>query len=423
MKVLYDISWLGLVAQKKMVRSGLSRAIECAAGALLQSPECDVRLCAAHSAEAFSGAYQLLSDTACLPIKRLSSRLGKAIGSRASSLFEKKANEWAPRRGTGFLHRLAEKSISVTRADRNQIAAHDLRTAQIYQAQYLGVPDWIRGAKHLKFVSTVYDLIPIKFSEMFPASEVEYLTGLIDGISARDHVICISESTKRDLCEYRSDLDPNHVSVAYLGASPSFEPCNDLETRQRVRVKYRIPEGPYLLALSSQVAHKNFGRLVESFGALVHEQKIDLNLVISGAAGWALKPLQDALARWSALSKRIIFTGYAAEEDLPGLYGGSLAFVCPSLYEGFGLPVLEAMQCGVAVLCSNASSIPEVAGEAALYFDPRNCDEISATMLKIWRDEPLRSSLTAQALSRAKMFTWKRCAEQTLAAYAQVLNS
>jgi glycosyltransferase involved in cell wall biosynthesis len=285
------------------------------------------------------------------------------------------------------------------------------------------VPDWVREAKHLKFISTVYDLIPIKFSKIFRATEeVEPLVKLIRGIDARDHVICISEHTKTDLCEYRRDLDPSRVSVAYLGASSSFKPCHDEETHQRVRAKYKIPDGPYLLAVSTLAPHKNFDRLIESFGALIHEQRIELNLIISGTSGPKIKQVQAALARWTILVNRIVFIGYAADEDLPGLYGGALAFAFPSIYEGFGLPVLEAMQCGVPVVCSNSSSIPEVAGDAALYFDPLDTEAISSALLNVYRDETLRRSLAEKSLQRATNFNWKRCAEQTIAGYDRALN-
>lgn len=425
LKILYDISWLGLTRYNKSKPTGLSRVVECTAEALLQMPDCSVRLCAGHSAEAYDGASTYLKESKRFRQEKLSPRHFKAqIGGSASTAIRRGAKRWSPRRGTGFLHRLAAKTAELTAANQNLVSQKDLQAAHIYHAQYLGVPPSIRENRKLKFISTVYDLIPIKFPGTLPVETLKPFSDLIQSIDVGDHVICISARTKDDLCNYRPDLDPSRVSVAYLGASSSFRPCRDQSVHQRVRSKYSIPSEPYLLTVGTLAPHKNFARLIESFGALLHDQRIEnLNLVITGNAGWKTEQLRESLARWQHLARRIIFTGFAAEDDLPGLYGGALAFVFPSIYEGFGLPVLEAMQCGTPVVCSNSSSIPEVAGDAALYFDPLEKDEISAALLTIYQDERLRRSLAEKALHRATMFTWRRCAEQTIQAYQRAITS
>ncbi|MEO7796940.1 MAG: glycosyltransferase family 1 protein, partial [Opitutaceae bacterium] len=403
----------------------LSRAIECTAEALLDVKDCEVCLCGAYSAKAFTGASEYTNESKSLPRSRLSSpSLRARLGGCASDAFQKTANKWAQKKGTGFLRRLADKTITLTDANKDLISPKDLRTAQIYNAQYLGVPSWLRhSAGHLKFVSTVHDLIPIKFPHALPTEIIKPFFESIDGIDPRDHVICVSEHTKMDLCEYRRDLDPARVSVAYLGASDSFKPSSDPEIQAHVRAKYSIPSGPFLLAVGTLAPHKNFARLIESFGALIQEQHIgDLNLVISGSSGWKNEQMQEALSRRKFLAQRIVFTGFVSDADLPGLYGSALAFVFPSIYEGFGLPVLEAMQCGVPVVCTNTSSVPEVAGDAALYFDPLSADEISNAMLTIYRDGILRKSLAEKAIKRAATFNWNRCASQTVASYKQALD-
>jgi glycosyltransferase involved in cell wall biosynthesis len=251
----------------------------------------------------------------------------------------------------------------------------------------------------------------------------EHLATIINGIDPWEHVICISEFTKSDLCNYRQDLDPRKVSVAYLGASEAFRPCNEKDMIAAIRRKYGILDGSYVLAVSNQAPHKNFGMLIESFGKMIHEQNIrDLSLVITGDAGWKRESIMEALSRWNVARRRIVLTGYVPDEELPALYGGAQSFVFPSLYEGFGLPVLEAMQCGTPVISSHASSLPEVVGDAGLLFDPRDSDALSEAMLKIYRSQSLRQELSEKSLRRAKLFSWKRCADDTVSAYERAIR-
>lgn len=425
MNVLYDISWIGVSLARKQPRTGLIRAIECTADALLRRTDCNVGLTAALSREAYHGAQTFFDTGSILPRNRfISPPAVTRTASRLADALNRIGDKWTPRRGTGLLRRAALKFAQWGKVEHQLVDLRRLNEAQIFQAQYSGMPPWVRKFPHLTLFHTVYDIIPLVLPGAVSEGHVKFFSEIIQGIHPDDHVICISHSAKADLCAYRPDLSSARVHVAHLGASSAFRPCTRDEAIPEVRKKYLIPDGPYLLAIGTLVPHKNFARLVESFVTVCEREKIhDLSLVISGSAGWDMHRFTSVLEQHHLDRNRIVLTGYTADADLPALYGGALAFVFPSLYEGFGLPVLEAMQCGTPVLCSNSSSIPEVGGDAALYFDPKNGEEISAAILEVYQNPTLRAELAGKSLVQAKKFSWDQCAEDTVAAYEVALRS
>ncbi|MFQ3661823.1 MAG: glycosyltransferase family 1 protein, partial [Chloroflexaceae bacterium] len=169
-------------------------------------------------------------------------------------------------------------------------------------------------------------------------------------------------------------------------------------------------EAPYFLYIGTIQPRKNLTRLIEAFA---HAGPDDALLVIAGRRGWLSEPIVRRVAELG-LTNRVRFPGYVPDADLPALLSGALAFVFPSLYEGFGMPVLEAMACGAPVLTSTTSALPEVAGDAALLVDPCDTDAIAAALRRLAADAPLRASLRARGLVRAADFTWERCARKTL---------
>ena len=189
-----------------------------------------------------------------------------------------------------------------------------------------------------------------------------------------------------------------------------------------VQLKYGIPRGPYILSLGTLEPRKNIVHLIRSFAQLVAQENLpDLSLVLAGAAGWDYGSIFEELTRYPQLKQRIIFTGYVADEDLSPLYSGALVFVYPSFYEGFGLPPLEAMQCGTPVITSNTSSLPEVVGGAGIMLNPSDHEGLCQQMLAIYRSSALREELSARSLEQARKFSWTACARQTAAAYRRAL--
>jgi glycosyltransferase involved in cell wall biosynthesis len=207
--------------------------------------------------------------------------------------------------------------------------------------------------------------------------------------------------------------------VIACGIDPQFKPVADEDVRQGVLARYGI-DRPYLLYVGGINARKNIARLFEAY-AQVRATHPDVILVVAGKRQWQTGEIDAAFRRFN-LEDQVHFTGYVDDRDLPALYSAAELFVFPSLYEGFGLPPLEAMACGTPVVTSNASSLPEVVGDAALTVDPYDVDGLAAAIKHALTDEDLRVELRRRGVARAAQFTWQRAARETLAVYAQVLE-
>ncbi len=232
-----------------------------------------------------------------------------------------------------------------------------------------------------------------------------------------DAVITVSECSRHDLMCYLG-LEAKHVHVIPEGVDPRFKPIADDGARQAVLARYRITP-PYLLYVGGINARKNIVRLFEAY-TRVRESQPDVTLVIGGKRQWQTHEI-DATFRRLDLASHVHFTGYVDDADLPALYSAADAFVFPSLYEGFGIPPLEAMACGTPVVTSNVSSLPEVVGDAALTVDPYDVAGLAAAIGRVLADTALRADLRQRGIERAAQFTWERTARETLAIYEQVL--
>ena len=226
-----------------------------------------------------------------------------------------------------------------------------------------------------------------------------------------DRILSVSEATKRDILEMTS-ISPDRIHVTPLGIDPEFfRPISDASTF--VRNKFKI-EKPYFLNVSSVWwARKNLLRLINAYGDLLSRSRADVDLVITGSRGSLYESMIPLLFKRS-LDKRVHLLEYVPREDLPALYSGAQGFVFPSLHEGFGIPVLEAMACGTPVIASNVSSLPEVVGPAGLLVDPYRDEAISEAMEQLLYDTVLRNALSRNGLTRAMEFTWQKTARETL---------
>jgi glycosyltransferase involved in cell wall biosynthesis len=239
-----------------------------------------------------------------------------------------------------------------------------------------------------------------------------------------DWVLCISEATRQDLLGLRPDLHPERVGVTHLAAADHFQPDMRPERWAEVQRKYGLPDQPYMLTLSTLEPRKNIGMVIRCFGRLVAAGKLgDMKLVLVGTKGWMMESIFSELASLGVLRDRVLVTGFVEDGDLAPIYSHAEMFVYPSLMEGFGLPPLEAMQCGIAVIASNTSSLPEVVGEAGITVCPSDEDALSQAMTGLHDDAGLRQRLASAARARAAKFSWKRCASETVAAYARALQS
>ena len=229
-------------------------------------------------------------------------------------------------------------------------------------------------------------------------------------------VIALSEYARNDIVE-TYQVSPEKISVIPLSAGDHFRPINDEGELQRIRQTYGI-EGEYMLSVGAIQPRKNLGRLVAAYSHLrgaKREGKLP-KLVLAGKCAWLYDETLRAIKELE-LSDSIILTGYVPESDLPALYSGALCFIYPSYFEGFGLPPLEAMQCGVPVIVGDRTSLPEVVGNAGILVDPFDVNALAAAIEKVISDSSLRAKLSTQGLARAKLFEWRETARQTLAVY------
>jgi len=271
--------------------------------------------------------------------------------------------------------------------------------------------DWTHPRLQIPTVTTVHDLVFLKYPQTLPSLIVKTQTRRLQRvIKFADHIIADSMSTKNDLVK-TYQLDPDKISVIYLAHADHFKPQSHTEI-DRVKTKYHLPS-PYLLSLNTQEPRKNLQKAIEAFKAyLVAYPKTNLELVLVGRHGWGAKLTQN--------NPRIKLLGFVPDEDLPALYSGAQAFIYPSLYEGFGLPVLEAMACGTPVVVSNTSSLPEVVGSAGILVDPSNVFELKEA---IQRALTRHDFLSQQSLQQASQFSWQKTAQQTLFVYEKIIKN
>ncbi len=271
-------------------------------------------------------------------------------------------------------------------------------------------------------VVTIHDLGYLYYPEAHTFRARKYLDWSTRYSASKAHtVISISQATANDLIKHYG-IDPAKIRVIPHGFDrDKFRPVLDPEQIADTRVRYGIEPGPYLLYVGTIQPRKNLERLLDAFATLVNDASFNyparkqLQLVLGGKPGWLSEPIM-AKAASLKMPSQIKVVGYVADNDLPALYSGAEAFVFPSLYEGFGLPALEAMACGTPVICSNAGSLPEVVGEAALLHPPQSVEEMGAVLRRLLLSDTLQDELRYKGLQQAEKFSWEKCTVQTLEA-------
>ena len=280
------------------------------------------------------------------------------------------------------------------------------------------VPAHVVPLIHPRTVVAVHDLGYLYFPLAHPISARLYLDlSTRWSVRAAARVIADSQATKDDLVR-RYRTSPDKISVVYPGRDESLRRVNDPAAIEAVKRRYGIP-GDYLLYLGTLQPRKNITRLVQAFKSQISLKSANLQLVVAGGKGWLYNDIY-AKVKQLELEGQVLFPGRVAEEDKAALISGAVALLLPSLYEGFGLPVVEAMQCGTPVICSNTSSQPEVAGEAALLVDPTNIGELAQAMWRLLDDANLRQTLVERGYTQAQKFSWAACAANALSVIESV---
>lgn len=269
-------------------------------------------------------------------------------------------------------------------------------------------------------VITVHDLSYIRHPEAHPLERVRVMNKFLpSAIEQSSCIIADSNFTKSEIV-HEFKIDNNKVHVTHLGKSLSFYPRSKTET-QDVLKKYNLNQGKYILAVGTLEPRKNLTQVISAYRLMSSELAEQFPLVIAGVRGWKEAGLLTELEVLLKVKKAYLL-GYVSASDLPYLYGGARAFVFPSLYEGFGLPPLEAMACGTPVITSNTSSIPEVVGDAGLMVDIGDVDTMRNYIEKVCEDDAECLQLSVAGIERASKFSWHECAKQTFDAYLFALN-
>lgn len=276
-------------------------------------------------------------------------------------------------------------------------------------------PNYILKTYDGPCVATIHDISHIRFPQFHPRERVAYLERHLEKTIARaDQLITLSEFMRLELITQFS-IKPERITAIHLGAAARYKPRAAAETRA-VLEAYGLEHGRYILSVATIEPRKNLINLLQAYGRLAPALRQRYPLVLAGATGWRTSAFA-AEARRLAEDNQIRLLGYVAASALPHLYAGAVLFPLVSLYEGFGLPAVEAMASGVPLLSSTLSALPEVAGEAALYADPENVEEISHNIERLLQDEALRAKLVASGLIRAARYQWQTCVDRTVEIY------
>jgi glycosyltransferase involved in cell wall biosynthesis len=291
--------------------------------------------------------------------------------------------------------------------------------SDLYHATDFVLPPVMPGKRT---VLTVHDLTFERAPDAAPPQLLRFLKRIVPrSVRRATHLIADSQATANDLTALY-DAPPERITVIYSGVDARFSPLDaPSPALDALRRKYALGDAPFALTVGTLQPRKNHLTLARAFAQVVRRLP-NFHLVIAGGKGWMYDDVTAEVARLN-LNDRVRFIGFVDDADLPDLYRAARVFAFPSLYEGFGLPPLEAMACGVPVVASNASSLPEVVGDAGLLVDPLDVDGLAEALTQAAADDAWRAQAITRGLARARQFTWTRAAEQLLAVYDAILNA
>ena len=280
-----------------------------------------------------------------------------------------------------------------------------------YISTFNRVPTIIEDCKNISTFIVVQDLIPVFFPEAHDKKFADKYIRQMKLVNS-DVFFTISDYTAKDLLEFRPDLKDKPIHKMYLGADDKFKQIKDKKVIDKAKTKYNIKADKYFLGVSELNPRKNFVHLLKSFVRFLEDTKAkDIYLVLVGPVRKGYEDVAKQVTNLDKYKDKIIQTGFVDDEDLAPLYNGAMAFVYPSLYEGFGLPPLEAMQCGTPVISADNTSLPEVGGNAVLYISGRDEEQTASVLAKIYENPSLRAELSVKGLERAREFNWEKTAK------------
>jgi glycosyltransferase involved in cell wall biosynthesis len=269
-------------------------------------------------------------------------------------------------------------------------------------------------------VATVHDLSHVVYPQFHPAARVDYMNlAFPQTLRRASHLITDAESVRQELIQ-RIGWPADRVTAVPLGVDAAFQP-HDAEKLQPLMRRLGLRPNEYSLCVGTIEPRKNIDRLLSAYEALPATLRRDFPLVLAGARGWRSTETHARIVRAESAGW-LRYLAFVPEDELPMLYAGARLFVYPSLYEGFGLPVLEAMASGAPVITSNVASLPEVVGDAAWLVDPRDADQIADALQELLQNEERRHIASAAGLARSASFTWADCVSKTVSVYLKVMG-
>lgn len=417
--MLYDIAVLGFGHANNLSRTGIFRVVEHGALGLMTSSKCDVTFCTSQSN--YSQCNDYLSSLSSLPVDKVN--IPEDPLSRIYSFIEPSRIRVHQHAKHPLKNNLVRYLYHAGKKFTRPISDKNLSNVMVYHSPANPIPFQVTKNRRIKPFITIHDIIPLVREDLAPTGSKSAMKSLLASITPETGILTVSQYSKEDLCNYLPDLEPDRVTVTHLAAGEHFYRCNDRVKIDAVRARYNIPEGAkYLLTLGTLQPRKNIQRTVRCFAKTIQEGHIrDLYLLLVGVKGWDYDTIFKEIESSGVGKDKIIVTGYVPDNDLAPLYTGALAFIFLSLYEGFGLPPLEAMKCGTPVISSNTSSLPEVVGNAGILVNPLDEDSICNEMFTIYNNFELKNNLSQLSLDRSKVFCWEKYRKQVVAAYQSVL--
>jgi len=305
----------------------------------------------------------------------------------------------------------------------NHFDKHKLKMINIYHSPIEAIPEAIKNCKNIKRVFSSHDLMPFTRPDLAPVNFAKLLKPAYDSIDKETKVICVSKFTKSELLNYRKDLDEDQIDVIYLGADKNiFFPNLSTTNYLLLANKYNFKFEKYLLCLNRNQKYKNTEHIIEAYIRVVNEsQNTDLGLVLIGNFD-DIETKKKFMLKYGTY-KHIHFIEYVPDIELSVFYSNALSFVYMSLYEGFGLPIIEAMQCGTPVISSNQASLPEVVNGYGICIDPLDIELLSNQIYLILKDSKLSKNLSTKSLERSNFFSWEKNLEETIQVYKKAINN
>ncbi len=292
----------------------------------------------------------------------------------------------------------------------------NIKKFDVFISAYEKIPESIAKIPHIKKYTILYDTIPIIYPENYPGMDdgTFWHHKLTESINKDDFYFSISDYTKNDFIKYVKNINPDHIKTIPLSTGIFYSRVEDNEQIDAVKEKYNIPKNKkYLFCLCTLEPRKNQIFAIKNFIEFIKKNNIDDFIFVLGGTSWPQfeQKINDAINDLDNYKDKIVRVGYIDDNDMPALYSGAEMFVFPSIYEGFGIPILEAMKCGCPVISSNVASMPEVIGDCGIQINPTSDEELIMAFEKMYYQRDFREECINKGLEREKLFTWEKCAD------------